>query len=129
MSIADLEKTIQTLAVKVEGLGVWMLGFAEEAASEERATHAYVNRTWNLETSTQARLEVDSPDVTEVVLEMGMEYASYITDGTYDGGGPSLSNFKIIGADLGVFYQTAVHGYFQEGGVGFASSVVTVTGP
>jgi len=51
-----------------------------EAAKVERATHAYNNRTGNLEASTQASEVRETGDAVEVTLVAEMPYASYVND-------------------------------------------------
>ena len=55
-----------------------MLGVIGKAAAKERRSHAYNNRTGDLEQSTEAILISSSPSLTQVDLVMGMHYAEYI---------------------------------------------------
>lgn len=50
------------------------------AASEERRTHAYRNRTGTLQSETQASEIRESGDETVIELAMNTEYASYVVD-------------------------------------------------
>jgi len=50
------------------------------AAADERRTHAYQNRTGDLEASTQASEVISAGDVDAVTLSADMPYASYVND-------------------------------------------------
>lgn len=55
-----------------------MKRICDAAAEEERKTHAYQNRTHNLEDHTIAHDIVESVGMASVRIEMGEEYASYV---------------------------------------------------
>lgn len=64
----------------------------QEAAIEERFTHAYQNQTGHLQQSTGAVVVSESDNEVEIHLEMGEEYASYVVDRGY-------SKFEEIAAE------------------------------
>ncbi|HEX8794128.1 MAG TPA: hypothetical protein VF765_24465 [Polyangiaceae bacterium] len=57
-----------------------MKAILDAAAAEERATHAYHNRTGDLEASTFASDIIEDGDAREVQLGARTEYAQYVND-------------------------------------------------
>ena len=81
-----------------------ILGIAERAAEQERQTHAYQNRTGNLEASTVGQWAGESGDLYAVELRMGdydAPYASFVVDRGY-------SNFHRIAERAGKAIASAV---------------------
>jgi len=79
----DVEKHCRESAADVMAVESKMLGIAERAADEERRSHAYQNRTGNLEASTVGIEAGESGDLYAVELRMGdadAPYASFVVN-------------------------------------------------
>jgi len=76
------------------------LAIAEEAAELERSSHAYTNRTGNLEAETQAEV-VHGPDPLMIVLRQGNEdvfYGGYVQALGYSDF-TALADYAAVGID------------------------------
>ena len=74
----EIAAEAQERAERFEDVSHIMREETDNGAEWERSTHAYENRTGNLEASTIAKVELSGPNVCVALMEMGMHYAEYI---------------------------------------------------
>lgn len=79
VDLGSLEaRTAEAVASLREIQPAQMKATLDAAAAEERASHAYQNRTGDAEASTQAGPLQSTGDVVFCILEMGVDYAVFL---------------------------------------------------